>query len=156
MSPSVTVRLIDVFLIVIGQQWNSIAQTNKIYQGFDTYTILTILVFLWDLFTIGNLYQTSALSLEGQKLWAYCCRPDRPCWCPLEAIIPEVEQSLYCHHPLWGGSFSPEGKNSYMWRYVELRYNVNTGTHFQSAHFNLSGFTEPNIDRPGEGRGRGK
>ncbi len=32
MSPSVTVWLIDVFVIVFGQQWSSTAQRKKIYQ----------------------------------------------------------------------------------------------------------------------------
>ncbi len=33
MSPSATLWLTDVFLIVFGQQWSSMAQRNKIYQA---------------------------------------------------------------------------------------------------------------------------
>ncbi len=33
MSPSPTVWLADVFLIVFGQQWSSVVQSNKVYQA---------------------------------------------------------------------------------------------------------------------------
>ncbi len=46
MSLSATVQLIDVFFIVFGQQWSSMAQRNKTYQAVihtqmlvDTFTV---------------------------------------------------------------------------------------------------------------------
>ncbi len=40
MSPSATVWLTDVFLIVLGQQWSSTAQRNKLYQTLAREAIL--------------------------------------------------------------------------------------------------------------------
>ncbi len=39
MSPSETVWLTDVFLIVFGQQWSSAAHRNKTYQNLDTQVV---------------------------------------------------------------------------------------------------------------------
>ncbi len=59
MSPSATVRLTDVFLIVFGEQWSSVAQRNKqitlwIHRQKLVSRISSLLVFVfpWDFLTI--------------------------------------------------------------------------------------------------------
>lgn len=55
MSPSATVWIIDVILIIFGQQWSTRAQWNELYQpdytnnSFWQAQFISDLVFLWDL-----------------------------------------------------------------------------------------------------------
>ena len=56
MSPGATVRLIDEFLIVFGQQSSSMTWRKTLYQTLDTLsTLYSLFMFSWDLLTIKNI-----------------------------------------------------------------------------------------------------
>lgn len=72
MSPSAMVCLIDMFLIVFGQHWKSIAQWNKLHQALAMQTVLLnrislVLVFSLDLLSVRKIEYHQTYPLNEYK-----------------------------------------------------------------------------------------